>query len=71
MSYCRKAGKVLTPIYSMLQIMKQDLEVVRFTHPFEFETFNIREPPKDVPVETANQIAEQYKNDIVSFWSFR
>lgn len=55
----------------MLQIMKQDLEVVRFTHPFEFETFNIREPPKDVPVETANQIAEQYKNDIVSFWSFR
>jgi hypothetical protein len=46
--------------------MKQDLEVVRFTHAFELETFNIREPPKDVPEETAKQIAELYKNDIVS-----
>ncbi|KAJ9114613.1 hypothetical protein QFC22_005486 [Naganishia vaughanmartiniae] len=44
--------------------MKQDLEVVRFTHPFQLEIFNIREPPKDVPEETAKQIAELYKNDI-------
>jgi hypothetical protein len=46
--------------------MKQDLEVVRLTHPFELDTFNIREPPQDTPAEKAQQIEELYKNDIVS-----
>lgn len=46
--------------------MKQDLNVVRLTHPFELDTFNIREPPQDVPSEKAQQIEELYKNDIVS-----
>ncbi|KAJ9104430.1 hypothetical protein QFC21_001925 [Naganishia friedmannii] len=52
------------PECSLCEIMKQDLEVVRFTHAFELEMFNIREPPKDVPEEKANEIAERYKNDI-------
>jgi hypothetical protein len=46
--------------------MKQDLDVVRLTHPFELDTFNIREPPQDIPTEKAQQIEELYKNDIVS-----
>lgn len=46
--------------------MKQDLSVVRLTHPFELDTFNIREPPKDVDTEKAKQIEELYKYDIVS-----
>jgi hypothetical protein len=48
--------------------MKQDLDVVRLTHPFELNTFNIREPPQDVPAEKAKQIEELYKNDIVSIF---
>jgi hypothetical protein len=47
--------------------MKQDLNVVRLTHPFELDTFNIREPPKDVEEEKAKQIEDLYKYDIVSF----
>lgn len=50
--------------------MKQDLSVVRLTHPFELDTFNIREPPKEVEVEKAKQIEDLYKYDIVSFERF-
>lgn len=52
------------PECSLCEIAKQDLEVIRYTHPFDLETYNIHNPPADADPAVAEEIRERYKYDI-------
>jgi hypothetical protein len=64
--YSRETKRSYLPCYHTTQIAKQDLQVIRYTHPFDLETFNIHDPPSTVDQEKASQIRDDYKFDIVS-----
>jgi hypothetical protein len=49
-----------------MQIAKQDLQIIRYTHPFDLETINIHEPPESLDPVKAEKIRDDYKFDIVS-----
>jgi hypothetical protein len=49
-----------------LQIAKQDLAIVRQTHPFDLTLWNIRSPPPEVDAGAAKRWRRLYQYDIVS-----
>lgn len=63
---CLLLSTKLNAVPVILQVAKDDLAVIRYSHPFDLEYYNIYKPPEGVEKEEAKRIRELYKYDIVS-----